>query len=119
MTTFATTFAGTMAALAFLATSALADPSGRYTVEGKGPDGGSYRGTATIEPTGETYRVTWTIGGQKWIGTAVGNDEFFAVSYRYRDTTGVGVYGREGEDWVGVWAYAGGTSVGAERMTPR
>lgn len=119
MTTVATKIAGACAGLLLLGSAALADPVGRYIVEGKGPDGGVYRGTATIEPTGETYRVTWLIGGQKWVGTAVGNDEFFAVSYRYRDTTGVGVYGKDGDGWSGVWAYAGGTTVGAETMTPR
>ncbi len=110
------TILGTIAALAFLGSAALADPVGRYAVEGKGPDGSSYRGTASIEATGETYRVVWLIGNQKFIGTAVGNDDFFAVAYRSGNSTGVAVYGRDGDDWTGAWTYSGGTSIGAERL---
>ena len=119
MKTIAARVIATTATLGLLATTALADPVGRYSVEGTGPAGEVYRGTATIDATGETYRVTWVIGSQKWVGTAVGNGDFFAVSYRYGNTTGVGVYAKEGDGWKGVWALAGGTRVGAELMTPR
>jgi hypothetical protein len=119
MKTICSTVLGSVAALALLGSVALADPVGDYTVVGKGPDGHSYRGTASIEATGETYRVVWLIGKQKFVGTAVGNDDFFAVSYKSGSSTGVAVYGKDGDGWVGVWTYAGGTSVGAEKLTPR
>ncbi len=62
---------------------ALADPVGRYTVEGKNPGGGpSYSGTVSVERTGQTYRVVWDVGGSRFIGTGVGNKDFLAVSYR-------------------------------------
>lgn len=110
---------GSIAALAFLGGAALADPVGSYRVEGKGPDGGSYRGTATIDATGETFRVVWLIGKDKFVGTAVGNDDFFAVSYKSGSNTGVAVYGKDGDDWVGIWTYSGGTAVGAEKLIRR
>ena len=44
-------------------TSAFADPTGTYEVEGTNPGGsGAYHGTVTVEPTGDTYRVVWRIG---------------------------------------------------------
>ena len=110
---------GSLVALAFLSGAALADPVGSYRVEGKGPDGGIYKGTATVEATGETYRMVWLIGKDKFVGTGVGNDEFFAVSYKSGANTGIAVYGKEGDSWIGVWTYFGGTSIGAEKLTPR
>ncbi len=110
---------GSLAALVLLTTTALADPVGRYRVEGKGPDGGAYTGTATIDATGETYRVVWLIGKDKFVGTAVGTDDFFAVSYRSGSNTGVAVYGKDGDDWLGIWTYSGGTAVGAEKLVRR
>ena len=106
-------------AISLCATAALADPAGQYDVEGTSPDGSTYRGTAAIERTGDTFRVTWLIGKDKFIGTAVGNDDFFAVAYRSGNSTGIAAYGREGDGWIGVWTYTGGKQVGAERLTPR
>ncbi len=110
---------GTLTALVLYSTAALADPAGSYNVVGKGPDGGAYKGTATVVKTGETYKVTWVIGSQKFLGTAVGNDDFFAVSYKSGNDTGIAVYGKEGTGWMGIWAYAGATAVGAEELTRR
>lgn len=119
MARIASRIGGSLVALALLGGSALADPVGTYRVEGKGPDGGTYRGTATIDATGETYRVVWLIGKDKFVGTAVGNDDFFAVSYKSGSNTGVAVYGKDGADWVGIWTYAGGTAVGGEKLIRR
>ena len=105
--------------LALLATAALADPSGKYAVDGKGPDGNGYKGTATITKTGDTYKVVWSIAGEKYIGTAVGDDDFFAVGYKSGNDSGIAVYGREGKTWKGVWTYSGGTTVGTEVLTPQ
>lgn len=107
------------ALIALGSTAALADPVGRYAVEGKTPEGAPYTGTATVEKTGETYRVVWVVGRDKLTGTAVGNDEFFAVTYRSGNDTGVAVYGRDGDDWAGIWTYSGGKAVGAELLKRR
>lgn len=106
-----------LAAVAVLSTAALADPTGKYQVAGQGPDGSAYKGTATVEKTGDTYKVSWVIAGQKYLGTAVGNDDFFAVSYVSGSTFGVAVYGKDPTGWTGVWTYAGSTKVGAEKLT--
>lgn len=96
------------------------DPVGRYDVEGTNPGGSSaYTGSVTVEKTGETYRVVWVVGSTRYIGTGIGNEKFISVSYRSGDQTGLALYGEDGDDWVGVWTYAGGTKVGAERWRRR
>jgi hypothetical protein len=108
------------AAAVLLITPVLADPVGVYDVAGTNPGGGSsYQGQVAIERTGETYRVTWDIAGTRYSGTALGDDKFLAVSYRSGNDTGLALYGAAGQDWQGVWTYAGGRQVGGERWTRR
>jgi hypothetical protein len=110
-----------LAAAAFLlVTPALADPVGRYDVVGTNPgDGSGYQGTVVVERTGDTYRVTWNVGGQRYVGTGVGDANFVAVSYRSGSETGLALYGASGADWRGVWTDAGGRQLGSERWTRR
>jgi hypothetical protein len=109
------------AAAAFLfVTPVLADPVGVYDVVGSNPGGGSsYQGQVAIERTGDTYRVSWDIGGTRYSGTGLGDDKFLAVSYRSGNDTGLALYGAAGRDWHGVWTYAGGRQVGTEQWTRR
>lgn len=95
-----------------------AEPAGTYRIEGSNPGGGSaYSGTVTVTRTGETYSVIWVVGGTRYIGTGIGNKEFIAVSYRSGNDTGLALYGADGGNWKGIWAYAGGRQVGAERWS--
>jgi len=92
-----------------------ANPIGTYKVEGTNPGSGSkYSGTATVEKTGETYRVIWVVGGTQYDGTGIGNKDFIAVSYKSGNDTGLALYGEDGGNWAGVWTYANGRQVGAE-----
>ena len=110
----------TCLALFALAATALADPAGVYDIEGKEPGGGSaYKGIVTVERTGETYRVVWDVDGERYFGTGVGNKEFIAISYRSRNASGLALYGAEGRNWKGIWAYSEGRDLGAERWTRR
>ena len=94
------------------------DPVGSYRVSGSNPNnGGSYSGTVTVEKTGQTYRVTWVIADSTYIGTAIGNDHFIAVSYHSGDSTGLALYGDAGSDWQGIWTYQGGTEAGTENWS--
>jgi hypothetical protein len=104
-------------AFMFVAGAALADPVGRYEVEGTNPGGDSkYSGDVAVERTGDTYRVVWNVAGQRYVGTGIGDKNFIAVSYRSGDQTGLALYAEESEGtWVGVWAYAGAKQVGTER----
>jgi hypothetical protein len=98
-----------------------ADPAGFYQVEGTNPGGGGgvYRGTVTVERIGENYRVVWLIAGERYVGTGIGNRSSFAVSYRYGNTIGIALYAPDGDDWVGVWTYENGRSLGQDNWTRR
>jgi hypothetical protein len=91
-----------------------ADPTGSYKIEGANPSGTAYEGTATVTKTGQTYQVVWEVGGTKYEGTAIGDQNFMAITYRSGDNTGLALYGEDGGNWKGVWTYAGGTSMGTE-----
>ena len=104
-------------AVVLTATTALADPAGKYDVAGTNPSGSTYSGTVSVQKTGDTYKVTWNIGGTQYNGTAIGNDEFVAVSYVSGSNTGLALFGADGDGWKGIWTYAGGTKVGTEAWT--
>ncbi len=59
---------------------------------------GQYTGTVTVERTGETFRVTWDIGSQTFVGTGIGSDKGLAVSYRSGNQTGLAIYGAKGDE---------------------
>jgi hypothetical protein len=108
----------------FLSVSlAFADPGGTYDVEGSGPGGSTtYRGTVEVTRTGETYRITWTIGEEIYTGTAIGNDDVLSIAYASADSAqhGLAVYSREqGGDWAGLWTPSGGTTLAKERWRRR
>ena len=111
--TFAAILLGTLTAFA-------GDPGGNYLVRGSNPGGGSpYDGTVRVENTGDTYRVTWVIAGQTYIGTGIGTGQGFAVAYRSGSQTGIAYYVPRGNDWDGTWTYTGGRQVGGETWTRR
>jgi hypothetical protein len=111
-------FAAVAAVVLFGVTAALADPVGNYDIKGTDPGkGGAYSGTVSVERTGQTYKVVWVIGGQRYIGTGIGNKDFLAVSYISGNQTGLALYAPEGDGWTGVWTYAGGTTMGTDRWT--
>ncbi len=104
--------------LMFAGAAFAANPVGKYTCRGHGPDGGDlYKGTVTVEKTGDTYKVVWVIAGKKTVGTAIGDANFIAISYVSGNSTGLALYGEDGDDWKGVWTYQNGTSMGDESWT--
>ena len=73
-------FAAAVTLLVLSTLLAFADPVGRYTVTGSNPgsnpgSNGRYSGTVTVERTGDTFRVTWDIGRQTFVGTGIGNEK--------------------------------------------
>jgi hypothetical protein len=108
------------AVLALLSTPVLADPVGRYELEGTNPGSSSnYSGTVAVERTGETYRVVWNVGGTRYVGTGIGDKDFLAVSYRSGNDTGLALYGNDNGNWTGIWTYANGRQLGSERWSRR
>jgi hypothetical protein len=109
------TIASALAVLTLMLTAANAEPVGRYLAEGTdAANGAPYTATVSVERTGDTYRVTWVVGNTRYDGTGIGNRDFLAVSYRSGNVTGLALYGAEGNGWKGIWAYAGGRTVGTE-----
>ena len=109
------------AAALFVLSTVLAtagSPEGRYRVIGSNPgNAAKYSGTVNVERTGDTYRVTWDIGRQTFVGTGIGSDKGLAVSYRSGSQTGLAIYAPQGDGWEGVWTYTGGKTVGGEAWT--
>jgi hypothetical protein len=113
------TLAALVAALVLSSTLAFAgDPVGRYSVVGTNPGNKArYSGTVRVERTGETFRVTWDIGSQTFVGTGIGSEKGLAVTYRSGSQTGLAIYGANGNNWEGVWTYTGGQDIGGEAWT--
>lgn len=125
MRTLASVVAGIWLAVAAAAIPAAAqdqiDPSGTYVVQGTNPGNtGAYRGTVSVERTGETYKVAWDIAGNLSVGRGVFLGDTLAVA---------GVLGDRGFVFVmlpnaagqleGIWADLEGTTLGAEIWTPQ
>jgi hypothetical protein len=108
-------FAVSLALLWSAVAAYAADPTGSYTIDGTNPGGkGTYSGTVSVTKTGETYRVVWVVGSTRYIGTGIGDKNFLAVSYKSGSDTGLALYGADGGNWTGVWAYSGAQQLGAE-----
>ena len=73
--------------------------------------------TVRVTKTGDTYKVVWAVGGDTYVGTAIGNQKFFAVSYRSGANTGLAMFAEKGDAWDGIWTYAGGKTIGTETWT--
>ena len=109
--------------LTSLTSAAIAQVIGRCNVEGQNPSGSTCAGTATIEKTGDTYRLVWTIDGTRFVGTGIGSDEGIAISYRSGSITGIAPLDKEpwghggmvwsGPTWTGpAWAPSAGRAAG-------
>ncbi len=91
-----------------------AQPTGRYTVAGIRPDGGSYSGTATIsrKDAGAAFDVEWSIAGQTNSGTALLDRGLLVVTW---DDPSPAVYVLTADGGLkGLWA----DGAGEETMTP-
>jgi hypothetical protein len=99
------TLTALVAALVLSSTLAFAgDPAGRYSVVGTNPGNKArYSGTVRVERTGQTFRVTWDIGTQTFVGTGIGSDKGWpcrtapAAGPGWRFTTPMATIGRESE----------------------
>lgn len=114
-----------------LSSVANADPTGKYDVKGLNPDtGGTYTGTVVVKKRGETYDVTWSIGGEKYVGTGIGalvNDGQFIAGPAHKDDTSIAIGYVSGNSfgmaqyflqadgsWKGAWTYGGSGNVAIE-----
>lgn len=108
------TFAAATIIIALAAPALAASPQGTFNVVGTNPGGGgAYKGTVTVTATGQhTFRVLWTIAGQRVTGTGLWVDEKFSVGYA---GDSIAVYTDQGNNtWTGHWANGQATSTGTE-----
>jgi eukaryotic-like serine/threonine-protein kinase len=90
-------------------------------VTGKAPEGGgSYTGTVSILPSGDTFTVTWTLPTVAYSGVGIRQGDLLIVGWGEAGQ-GAGVVGYQGSGskLTGVWATPGGTVLGSEVLTKR
>ncbi len=76
---FSRIVAAVLIAASTLVASYAAEPIGTFDVAGSNPGNrGRYSGTVTVERTGDTFRVTWDVGRQTFVGTGIGTDKGIA-----------------------------------------
>lgn len=84
--------------------------AGRYTVTGRNFNGASYRGSVVVTPAGETYRVFWVIGSERYTGVGILTGDVLSVAYN----GGLAVYRVEGDTLRGTWTTMRGGRVSTE-----
>ena len=78
--------------------------TGWYSVTGEGASQNqSYSGRVLVQRTGETYRVEWRIGNQRFYGTGIYYNRVLSVSYDGAHG-GIAVYAPVNGGFNGVWA---------------
>lgn len=92
--------------------------TGTYQVDGTNPNGSKYSGVAVVEATGQTYLITWTVGGSKSVGRGVFLDKTLAVGGVLGNGGFVFAMSPKNGNLEGVWAdMQRGTTLGAEVWT--
>ncbi|MBL0372739.1 hypothetical protein JJB09_11925 [Rhizobium sp. KVB221] len=116
------------------ASAALADPVGKFKVQGTNPDdSGDYTGTVSVTRTGETYKVVWTVGETETIGIGLGGhtvgssyrlgpaspqDNVISIAYNSGEGAGIALYTEDADGvWHGVWALEGEEKSATETWT--
>jgi hypothetical protein len=119
-----------------LATAALADPTGSYSVKGTNPDNGKqYTGSVEVTRTGQTYTVIWNIAGDEFVGTGLGahfignrfelgsasdDDTAISVGYVSKNSFGMAMFfEQEDGHWEGAWTYGGSQIAASEDWYPK
>lgn len=98
---------------------------GMYDCKGVNPNKiGGYKGKVMIEAKGKTYRFTWSIGRQTFIGVGINVGKLLSVAYTTarRNWFGTVVYqiDDKANKLLGKWtSYPGGDSLGRETLTRR
>lgn len=107
-----------LSASALPALTGSANITGSYSCVGQNPDGGEYKGNVEIAMKGDTYLLTWEIGGQTHTGVGLLNGDLLSSSWKSGNTHGVVVYRVEGNRLVGQWStYPGNGKIQTETLT--
>lgn len=111
------------AMLAAFASPALAQRQGAYVAEGQGGDGQAYRGTVSLQPTGQnTWRVTWQVGADTatGVGLLIPEGPLLVVGYVMAGREiGVVAYAVQPDGrLMGTWTQGDAGGIGTEVLTP-
>lgn len=105
-----------------LASPALAQRQGGYTVAGQAPDGQPYTGTLQMVSAGaNTWQVTWSVAGDtaRGLGLLIPEGPLLVVGYLAGRDIGVVVYAVQQDGrLLGTWTQGQGGAVGMETLTP-
>jgi hypothetical protein len=92
--------------------------TGTYSVAGTNPNGSHYAGTVVVEATGDTYLVTWTVGGSNSVGRGVFLGTTLAVGGVLGDGGFVFAMSPKDGNLQGIWTdMRSGTTLGGEIWT--
>jgi hypothetical protein len=92
--------------------------TGTYSVAGTNPNGSHYAGTVAVEATGDTYLVTWTVGGSNSVGRGVFLSTTLAVGGVLGDGGFVFAMSPKDGNLQGIWTdMRSGTTLGGEIWT--
>lgn len=91
---------------------------GTFTIsKSRTPDGKSYTGTVTIEPTGDTYAVTWATTAGSYSGVGIKDGDLFVAGWgKGGQGAGVVLYTKTATGMDGIWATPGGRTLGTETL---
>jgi len=103
---------------------AMAGGPGVYTVKGNNVEPDSdYTGTLTIVQTSkDTFKLTWSIAGDRYDGFAIGDERILAASFASKGSSGTALLIEDDENKGGyksIWAFKGETQLGIELITPK
>lgn len=103
---------------------AMAGGPGDYTVKGNnGEPDSDYTGTLTIVQTSkDTFKLTWSIAGDRYDGFAIGDERILAASFASKGSSGTALLIEDDENKGGyksIWAFKGETQLGIELITPK
>lgn len=103
---------------------AMAGGPGVYTVKGNnGQSDADYTGTLTIVQTSkDTFKLTWTIGNERYDGFGIGDEHVLAVSFTTNGASGTALLVEDDENEGGynsIWAFKGETKLGIEVISPK
>ncbi|MBX7054900.1 MAG: hypothetical protein K1X36_08085 [Pyrinomonadaceae bacterium] len=89
------------------------DLEGSYDIEGKNPEGKSYKGKLDVKKEGEGYRFNWDAGSQ-FSGFGIRAGEFVAVGFGGKQCSFVGYDVKADGTLDGKWGGQGSTKFGTE-----
>ncbi|GAB3951262.1 hypothetical protein GCM10028805_31020 [Spirosoma harenae] len=99
-----------------MGTEILTEREGLYEVSGTNPDGGVYRGTLTLQKTGDTFQAQWQVANQTINGVGFMSGDYMVIGYGPGQSFGTVEYAMAGNKARGRWAMGGGSQFGIENI---